>query len=139
MVAVKRIEFQQVEGFRADCRLRTFFNFADVDAFVKIAARRAPNDGSYYKCDVCVTWADDTKWYFRFDMTRDHSGMSAPLSNDFQLNVTWHTGVLAVPDGATEAQAALAMRNFDEMYPGARERAAKLLDVNRGYDMGAVS
>ena len=62
-----------------------------------------------------------------------------PLSNYLQLHVTWHTGILVVPDGATKEQAALAMRNFDEMYPGAREKAAKLLDVNRGYDMGGVA
>lgn len=127
MIAVKHITFKRAEGAASECTTHAFVSFEVVDAHVREAARSAPDDGSYHKCDVTVAWLDGVTWSFRFDMTYSHHAMVHPLTNDFRLDLAWHTGIMAAADGADTATYARKLREFDETYPGARERALTIL------------
>lgn len=130
MIGIKRIEFEQVEGFAKDCRTHTFFSWLDVNRFATLAARKAPSDGSYFKCVVSVTWVDNTTWRFRFDMTAAHAQQPTPVSSDFYCLLVFHRGDVAAPDGEDPTS---YIAQLDEMYPGVRERATHALET---YDLG---
>jgi len=127
MIRIQQVFFQRAEGDRHECQPRTFFSLAQADLFVRTAARTAPDDGSYHKCDAVVVWDDGTKWAFRFDMTYGHVGHFSAFAHDFKLDLAWHTGIMAAPDGASEEERAQAIVAFDKMYPGRRELANKIL------------
>lgn len=129
MIGLKRIEFCQVEGPAHECRLRSFFSWADVNNHVRFAARQAPHDGTVYRCDVMVEWQDGARRYLRFDMQRTHSKTFTPVSDDFWHDVQFYSGRQR-PDHMTEAEYIVFLNQFDDEIIA---YAGKLLD---GYDLG---
>ena len=129
-IRVARIDFQRAEGQPHECSLRSFFSWADFNHRVRRAALTAPADGSWHKCDVCVTWADGSTWSYRLDLTADHAVQADPGSNEAYCSLVFFRGDLAAPDGEDPAP---YLAEFDENYPGMRARATWLL---KGYDLG---
>lgn len=131
-IRVVRIDFNRAEGHTHECRLRTFFSWADLNARVRRAALTAPANGSWHKCDVRVTWADGSTWEYRLDLTAEHAVMPLPATSEALSSLTFFRGDTATPDGADPAR---YIADFDGLYPGMRARATWLLN---GYDLGLV-
>lgn len=127
-IPIKRIEFEQVEGLAEDCRLHVFTSWIEVEAHVFMAARKAPSDGSYFKCDVGIEWADGTTRGFRFDMNRKHGQFTFPVSNELHSELLFYSGRWC-PAHMTLDERDSFLNMIDEMNPGVRERAAKILDT----------
>jgi hypothetical protein len=129
-IRIVRIDFQRAEGYAHECGLRSFFAWADFNARVRRAALTAPADGSYHKCDVCITWADGSTWLYRLDLTAQHAAQPDPGSNEAYCSLVFFRGDFAAPDGEDPTP---YLTEFDENYPGMRARATWLLN---GYDLG---
>ena len=127
-IPIKRIEFEQAEGLTEDCRAHVFTTWAAAEAHVIAAARKAPSDGSYFKCDVGIEWADGTTRGFRFDMNAEHARMATPVSAELRSELLFYSGRW-VPARMTAADRDGYLDSLDRMNPGVRERAAKVLDT----------
>lgn len=123
---IKRIEFEQVEGLTEDCRAHVFTSWDAVEQHVHRAARKAPSDGSYFKCDVGIEWADGTTRGFRFDMK--HAQMLFSVASELRSELLFYSG-RHLPDHMTAADRDGFLDTIDKMNPGVRERAAKILDT----------
>lgn len=122
MIPVKQIVFEQVEGLFEDCHPLTFTSFTAVEEHVRAAARRAPTDGSYYKCDVSIEWADGTTQYFRFDMNREHAMVVDPIANELRAELLLYSECWA---------GHMSIEEYKQFLDQAedRERVAKILDT----------
>lgn len=129
-IRILRIDFNRVEGYAHECRLRTFFSWEDFNNRVRRAALTAPADGTWHKCDVCITWSDGSTWSYRFDLTIDHAVQDKPGSSEAYCSLVFFRGDMAAPDGVDPTR---YIAEFDENYPGMRARASWLLG---GYDLG---
>lgn len=131
-IRIKRIEFEQVEGETVDSRTHAFFSWTDVDNHAAQAARKAPADGTYYKCDVVAEWQDGSRRYIRFDMTREHAGQSTPVSNEFRREIQFYGGAWH-PDHMTDAEYTAFLHSFEE------DVIAQAVQLLAGYDLGAAA
>lgn len=129
-IRIVRIDFNRAEGYTHECGARAFFSWEDFNNRVRRAALTAPADGSYHKCDVRVTWADGSEWYYRLDLTAAHAVVARPASDEAYFSLVFYRGDLAAPDGEDPTP---YLEQFDENYPGMRARATWLLN---GYDLG---
>jgi len=91
-IPVKVINFHRVEGRTDECAPKTFTTWEALRAHVKLAALTAPDDGSYDKCDVVVTWEDGASWYMRFDMERKHR-FDGGVATEMFADVTFWSGL----------------------------------------------
>lgn len=67
-VPVMKIRIDQAEGTIGSLVHADAFTFSDANAWLRKIADSAPANGSYYKTDVNVTWADGFTVYLREDV-----------------------------------------------------------------------
>lgn len=66
-VPVKEIEITYNEGPHSHAG-RKFSTFDAVNSALYVIGSRCPEDGSYYKTDIKVTWEDGTEWEAKMDL-----------------------------------------------------------------------
>ena len=133
MIQVKSIEFDRVEGLREECGPRTFFAWTTLHAHVRSAARTAPADGSYDKCDVTVKWADGTSFKFRFDLNSTHTQEHSPVRDELYRTLTFYAG-RERPSHLSEQQYKTLLQAQERVQSGIGTWMSQILDG--GYDLG---
>ncbi len=102
MIPIRHISINQAEGMIGTLVKGVSTSWAMANATLGRIRDQAPKDGSYYKTDVIVTWADGLEVRIREDVTNDGK-YNADLANSIRSTWQFYAG-FHKPDHLTEEQ-----------------------------------
>ncbi len=102
MIPIRHISINQAEGMIGTLVKGVSTSWAMANATLGRIRDQAPKDGSYYKTDVIVTWADGLEVRIREDVTNDgkyNADLASNVRSTWQFYAGFHK-----PDHLTEEQ-----------------------------------
>jgi hypothetical protein len=131
MIQVKNIKMERAEGLTTECITVETNTYKQANITLRQWALTAPKNGGYNKCDVVVSFENNEKISFRFDMEFQHSTQANILQKEIISLMNWYAGKTENPHCGKEVynnlietykksgnfqQAQTILENYDLIY-----------------------
>jgi hypothetical protein len=105
-----RVKLSRFEGLKHECKSAIAANWESANRMLRAWAETAPNDGSYHKCQVKVSFSDGDSLEMRLDLVQQDS-YSLHLPRTIKEHIAFRTGD-ACPDHMPRAKYENYLKTF---------------------------